>query len=223
MKLRGFTLIVVVLMALVISPTLPSVTFADEFASPSLPDSSANFVVSVIVSGKAHEGEPQIGLVVDSRLVGQSAVNAIYEKDEWVSLAFNFSVQTRPQNIGIAFLNGGTGTPNGRAVYIRSITVNGTSLEPDQGLYQAVGSKQAVVGKSGLPLQGMLAWDVANITEVKPGTGTADTQKHNLDASMTPNSSSFDSSGSGGDGDGGESGNSNFGDMPASGGLPGNP
>ncbi len=140
MRLKGFTLVGVICAALAILALWPESGAADATTS----SDSLNVVVAV--SGKSYDGDPQLGLVVDGKLVGQSAITANHDKDEWQALTFTLPVQTKPQSIGVAFLNGGAAASNGRGLYVRYITVNGTSIEPEDGVYQATNDAKPSTG-----------------------------------------------------------------------------
>jgi len=120
--------------------------------------------ISVSVSGTAKDGDPEMGILVDGQVKASNPVGAHYDKKEWQSLSFSLPQQKAAQLVAVAFLNGGDAVPNGRTLYVQSVTVNGTALFPAQGLYQGSTDLKPSAGQEALPKRGVLVWNVTNLT-----------------------------------------------------------
>lgn len=153
-----------------VSPAVVPVTSAPLSTSPvpapavSTTNNIAPLNISVSVSGTAKDGDPEMGILVDGQLKASNPVSAHYDKKEWQSLSFSLPQQKAAQLVAVAFLNGGDAVPNGRTLYVQSVTVNGTALSPAQGLYQGSTDLKPSAGLEALPKRGVLVWNVTNLT-----------------------------------------------------------
>ncbi len=176
-----------------------------------------NFIVNAVVSGTPHDGDPQIGVIFDGQVVGSGPVTARHAQDEWQELAFNLSAPTKPQAIGIGFMNGGDGVKNGRELYVQYATINGVTVDPEKGFFFGTTDKQATVGANTIDRRGVLFWSVADLAPAvaQPAKATEQASLQDANTSDSTNagnvanpvaSSGSGTSGGGGGGGGGSSG-----------------
>src|SRR6266851_4307657 len=118
--------------------------------------------VSVVVAGDAYLGNPQMALVVNGQQVGTATVTASHGSGQWQTLTFSVAMPASMQTIGISFLNDayGGGPTLDRNLYVDHIVVNGTTLNPQQGVFQDQWDP-ASTGSSALYNAGTLTWNAA--------------------------------------------------------------
>src|SRR6266436_5528893 len=139
--------------------------------------------VTVVVSGDAYLGSPQLALMVNGQQVGTATVTASHSSGQWQTLTFSVAMPASFQTIGISFLNdayGGSPTLD-RNLYVDHIVVNGTTLNPQQGLYQDPWAP-ATTGSSALYNPGTLSWSAALLGSPTQQPITAANQTAQTDA-----------------------------------------
>src|SRR5437773_11523010 len=123
--------------------------------------------VTVVVSGDAYLGNPQLALMVNGQQVGTATVTASHSSGQWQTLTFSVAMPANFQTIGISFLNdayGGSPTLD-RNLYVDHIVVKGVTLNPQQGLFKDTVGDPASTGTSALLSSGTLSWSAALLSE----------------------------------------------------------
>ncbi len=115
--------------------------------------------VTVVASGDYYKGYPKMAFVVDNKQVAWRTVTASHANNAWQTFTFNLSLSHAPQTIGVDFLNDAyAGSPSkDRNLYVKDIVVNGTTLLPNQGIYEGRAGGVAMYSA------GTLTWNVASL------------------------------------------------------------
>src|SRR6266849_835900 len=119
--------------------------------------------VTVVVSGDAYLGSPQLALMVNGQQIGTATVTASHSSGQWQTLTFSTAMPASFRTIGVSFLNdayGGAATLD-RNLYVDHIVVNGATLTPQQGVFRDVFGDPTSTGSSALYNAGTLSWNAA--------------------------------------------------------------
>lgn len=123
-----------------------------------------NLAITAHVSGDSWQGAPHMQLLVDGSVIAETEVGAAHAKGEWQDVTA--TVPAGAQEIAVAFTNddwGGTAEQD-RNLYVDHVTVNDTTLTPDQAAYHT--DSADLPGQEAMVWSGRLAFHV-------PGSGDA--------------------------------------------------
>src|SRR6266446_5254018 len=144
--------------------------------------------VTVVVSGDAYLGSPQLALMVNGQQVGTATVTASHSSGQWQTLTFSVAMPATFQTIGVSFLNdayGGSPTLD-RNLYVDHIVVSGVTLNPQQGLFKDTAGDPASTGTSALLTSGTLSWSTAQLSQ-QPITAANQTSQTDAVHAVTVN------------------------------------
>ena len=129
--------------------------------------------VSVVVAGDAYLGNPQMALMVNGQQVGTADVSASHGSGQWQTVTFSVAAPANLQTIGVSFLNDayGGGPTLDRNLYVDHLVVNGTTLTPQQGVFQDPWDP-ASTGSSALYNQGTLSWNASLLGNSSSGSSS---------------------------------------------------
>jgi hypothetical protein len=117
--------------------------------------------VIVIASGDTYLAPPNMGIRVNGLTVAQTSVTSAHASNAWQTFTYTFTMPVPLISFGVSFTNdayGGNATID-RNLYVKSVTVNGTTFMPWQGLYTHGGGAITAVGTTELTGTGTLTWD----------------------------------------------------------------
>jgi parallel beta-helix repeat protein len=117
--------------------------------------------VTVVASGDDYNGDPIIGLIVNGVQTTSSTVTAVHSLGQWQTFTYTVTPPSVLSNIGVRFTNDAYGLGGDRNLYIKSVTVNGVMLMPNQGIYTHWGASQT--GSVILWTTGTLTWNASLI------------------------------------------------------------
>src|SRR5258708_4697960 len=103
-----------------------------------------------------------MALMVNGQQVGTADVSASHGSGQWQTVTFSVAAPANLQTIGVSFLNDayGGGPTLDRNLYVDHLVVNGTTLTPQQGVFQDPWDP-ASTGSSALYNSGTLSWNAA--------------------------------------------------------------